>query len=253
MKKALFFALLVSCISFSQAQVLSFSYNYETIADGDTVILQAQANNEFQFTPAIRNDELFNLVCIIECSKLNNTTSEIVSVCTGLLCKDGYVSAPFALAGNTTYDETHIDFDVPADAEMGLFKITVYDTNNRNTQATMYVKMYNKNSNLGIAESGKTVNLTAYPNPATSEVAIDYSFDGNRGNLVVYAAGEGADIEADSALFRVEGNFACHFAIHRVDNQIAAVSIERVVDGDFACGRVGIGGQVDGLAALGNA
>jgi len=187
MKKALFFALLVSCISFSQAQVLSFSYNYETIADGDTVILQAQANNEFQFTPAIRNDELFNLVCIIECSKLNNTTSEIVSVCTGLLCKDGYVSAPFALAGNTTYDETHIDFDVPADAEMGLFKITVYDTNNRNTQATMYVKMYNKNSNLGIAESGKTVNLTAYPNPATSEVAIDYSFDGNRGNLVVYA------------------------------------------------------------------
>lgn len=187
MKKALFFALLVSCISFSQAQILSFSYNYQTIAEGDTVILQAGANNEFQFTPAIRNDELFNLVCIIECSKLNNTTSEIVSVCTGLLCKDGYVSAPFALAGNTTYDETHIDFDVPADAEMGLFKITVYDTNNRNTQATMYVKMYNKNGNLGIAESGKTVNLAAYPNPATSEVAIDYSFDGNRGNLVVYA------------------------------------------------------------------
>ena len=187
MKKALFFALLVSCISLTQAQILSFSYNGQNIAEGDTLTLKAASNNEFQFTPAIRNDELFNLVCIIECSKLNNTTSEIVSVCTGLLCKDGYVSAPFALAGNTTYDETHIDFDVPADAEMGLFKITVYDTNNRNTQATMYVKMYNKSSNLGIAESGKTVNLAAYPNLATSEVAIDYSFDGNRGNLVVYA------------------------------------------------------------------
>lgn len=186
MKKALFFALLVSCISFSQAQTLSFSYNYQTIADGDTVILQAGANNEFQFTPAIHNNALFNLVCIIECSKLNTTTSEIVSVCTGILCKDGYVSAPFQLAGNTTYSDTHIDFDVPADAEMGLFKITVYDTNNRNTQSTMYVKMYNKNGNAGIAQSEYNVALTAYPNPATGEVTVDYSLSNDHGTLVLY-------------------------------------------------------------------
>ncbi len=186
MKKTLFFALLVSCISFAQAQTLSFSYNYQPVAEGDTVILQAGANNEFQFTPAIHNNELFNLVCIIECSKLNTTTSEIVSVCTGILCKDGYVSAPFQLAGNTTYSDTHIDFDVPADAAMGLFKITVYDTNNHNSQATMYVKMYNKNGNLGIAQSDNNVALTAYPNPATGEVTVDYSLSNDHGTLVLY-------------------------------------------------------------------
>ena len=187
MKKALFFALLVSCISFSQAQVLSFSYNYETIADGDTVILQAQANNEFQFTPAIHNNDLFNLVCIIECSKLNTTTSEIVSVCTGMLCKDGYVSAPFQLAGNTTYSDTHIDFDVPADAEMGLFKITVYDTNNHNTQTTMYVKMYNKNGNLGIETNDNGTTFAAYPNPASDKVTVDYSIKEGNAAFVLYS------------------------------------------------------------------
>jgi len=187
MKKALFFALLVSCISLTQAQILSFSYNGQNIAEGDTLTLKAASNNEFQFTPAICNDELFNLVCIIECSKLNNTTSEIVSVCTGLLCKDGYVSAPFALAGNTTYDETHIDFDVPADAEMGLFKITVYDTNNRNTQSTMYVKMYNKNGNAGIETSDNSTTFAAYPNPASDKVTVDYSIEEGNAAFVLYS------------------------------------------------------------------
>ena len=186
MKKALFFALLVSCIGLAQGQqILSFSYNDTPVAEGDTLTLKAASNNELQFAPKIRNDELFNLVCIIECSKLNNTSSEIVSVCTGVICKDGYISAPFDLAGNTTYNEAHIEFDVPADAPMGLFKIRVYDTAAPSTEATMYVKVYNKNSNVGIANASN-ITLAAYPNPATSEVTVSYDLKESNSSLVLY-------------------------------------------------------------------
>lgn len=185
MKKALLLALLVSCITFSQAQTLSFSYNYQTIAEGDTVILQAGANNEFQFKPTIHNNEFFNLICIVECEKLNTTSSEIVSVCT-IVCKDGYVSVPFPIAGNSTYSDTDIEFDVPEDAPMGLFRVTVYDTNNRNSQATMYIKMYNKNGNVGIDELNSELTLTAYPNPASSLVTVNYSNADNHSTLALY-------------------------------------------------------------------
>lgn len=185
MKKVLFIALLISCTIFAQAQTITVSYNDVDVADGDTLTLKAPANNEIQFTPAIHNNDLQAKVCKIQAEKLNNTTSEIWSICTGLLCMSGYSSAPFTIAGNSTYDDLHIDFDVPADAPMGLFKITIYDTVNTGTRAFFFVKVFNKNSN-GIAEAGQSVSLRAYPNPATSEVRIDYSTNNSNSRLVVF-------------------------------------------------------------------
>ena len=184
MKKVLFISLLISCTIFAQAQTITVSYNDVDVADGDTLTLKAPANNEIQFRPTFQNNDFMNMVCRIQGEKLNNTTSEITSICTSV-CKDGYLSAPFLFAGNSTYEETVIDFDVPADAPMGLFKITIYDTVNTNTRAFFFVKVFNKNSN-GIAEAGQMVSLRAYPNPATSEVRIDYSTNNSNSRLVVF-------------------------------------------------------------------
>lgn len=185
MKKALLLALLISCIGAMQAQTLSFLYNGETVADGDTLSLQATARDEFEFAPAIRNNGTESRTCIIRCEKKNNTSTEIMSVCTGLLCKTGYTSAPFALQGETTYSEAHIDFLVPADAEMGLFKITVYDTLNTSESTSMFVKMYH-NDHVGIAENSNNIALSVYPNPAVSNVCISYSHV-DRGSLVLFS------------------------------------------------------------------
>ena len=184
MKRILFFALLVSCMSFTQAQILTVSYNNAEVADGDTLSLIAPANNEIQFRPIFNNNEFFNIVCRIQGEKLNNTTSEITSICT-VVCKDGYLSAPFPFPGNSTYDETVIDFDVPADAEMGLFKITIYDTANTDTRAYFFVKVYNKNA-AGIADVHNNVYVAAYPNPTYGQARIDYISNDGNGKLVVY-------------------------------------------------------------------
>lgn len=185
MKKALLLTLLVSCFGFAQAQSLSFLYNNEPVGEGDTLTLHATANNELEFAPAIRNNDDADRVCKIHCEKMNSTTTEIMSVCTGLLCKTGYTSAPFNLQGNYTYGEAHIDFLVPQDAAAGLFKITVYDTLNQSTKATMYVNVYPHSA--GIAENAGNSVLSAYPNPATSQVRIDYSLTKENATLVIYS------------------------------------------------------------------
>lgn len=184
MKKALLLTLLVSCICLTQAQTLSFMYNEQQVAEGDTLTLQASVNDELEFAPAIRNDNSSSRICIIHCEKLNTTSTEIMSVCTGLLCKTGYTSAPFSLQGNAIYSDAHIDFLVPADAPMGLFKISVYDTANTSIRSTMYVKMYH-NDHVGIAENSGDIVLNAYPNPATNEVCVNYSLTESRGSLVI--------------------------------------------------------------------
>lgn len=183
MKRVLTLALLISCISFAQAQTLTVSYNDAAVADGDTLTLTASSNDEIQFRPSFHNSWSSNLICRVQGERLNTTTVELWSICTGLLCVSGMQSAPFAIAAGSTYDDIHIDFMVPSDASMGLFKISVYDTLNTNTRAYFYVKVF---PHVGIAETEQSVSLNAYPNPAAGQVRVDYSANDGNGKLVVY-------------------------------------------------------------------
>lgn len=185
MKRILLSALLIGCVAFAQAQVLTVSYNGVDLQNGDTVNLKAGANDEIQFTPAFHNNDQANRVCRIVTEKLNNTTSEIWSICTGMLCMSGYTSAPFTIEGNGVYDDVHIDFSVPADAPTGLFKISVYDTNSVSVRFDFYARVYNKN-NTGINEARQNSFVNAYPNPATSTVSISYSNADANSQLVIY-------------------------------------------------------------------
>lgn len=183
MKRILFFALLISCISFANAQVLTVSYNGEEVTENDTLTLKAGNNNEIQFEPIFHNNEMFNLVCIVRGEKLNQTTAEIVSICT-IVCKDGYVSVPFPFSGNSTYGDTKVDFEVPEDAAPGLFKITIYDTADTETNASFYVKVYNKNA--GVEEAVASARVKVWPNPASEEVNVEYSQSNHEGSIRLY-------------------------------------------------------------------
>ena len=183
MKRVLFFALLVGCISYAQSQVLTVSYNNEAVPEGDTLSLTVTSGDEIQFRPAFHNNSSANMVCKISTERLNNTTTEVWSICTGLLCMSGNMSAPFTIAANSTYDDVHIDFAVPQDAPMGLFKINVFDTANTNVNTFFFAKVYPK---VGFETVDNNASFNAYPNPATSVANIVYSNNTDNGRLVVY-------------------------------------------------------------------
>lgn len=185
MKRILLSALLIGCVVFAQAQVLTVSYNGVDLQNGDTVSLKAGANDEIQFAPTVHNNGSSSRVCRFVAEKLNNTSTEIMSMCTGMLCMSGYSSAPFRVEGNSVYDEVHIDFIVPADAAPGLFKFSVYDTNIVSVSFDFYARVYNKNS-VGIAEANQDCFVNAFPNPAVSTVNVSYSNADANSELVVY-------------------------------------------------------------------
>lgn len=183
MKKTLFFALLVSCLSFAQSQILTVSYNDEAVNNGDTLTVKA-TSDDLIFRPVLYNNEPLNIVAQIAGEKLNNTTTEITSICAEV-CRAGYLSSPFIINGNSSYEQSYIDFSVPEDAADGLFKISIYDTADRSTEAYFYLIVKNKNS-VNIATTQNTIALNAYPNPAKDKTVVEYSMDENSGTLVLY-------------------------------------------------------------------
>lgn len=185
MKKIVFIAFAMLFSFGLQAQTITVSYNDEPVTSTDTLSLKADGD-EFQFRPYFTNNSNQNIVARIRVETLNETTTNVWSICTGLLCMTGAQSAPFTLTANATYTDTHIDFAVPEDAPMGLFKVTVYDTNSPSTKAVFHVKMYNMNATLSIDDVADEASFVAYPNPASGSVNIDYSLSNNEGELNVY-------------------------------------------------------------------
>jgi len=174
--KTLLLAILICGMGSANAQqILSFSYNGHEIADGATIDVKAASNNDLQFKPTINNNEIWDLVCRIEGKKVDNTEIDLYGICTGQLCMDGMMSAPFKVNGNSSYDDLHIDFDVPATAEPAVFELTVYDTSDVTNKGTIYVRVHNKDANLGISGVGQSITLHASPNPAATRTTVTYS------------------------------------------------------------------------------
>lgn len=185
MKKIVFIAFAMFLGFGLRAQTLTVSYNNDPVADNDTLSLKPE-DDEFEFKPFFTNNGTQSIVARIRVDQLNETPTHVWSICTGQLCVSGTQSAPFTLTAGMTYADAHIDFTVPEDAPMGLFKVTVFDTNSPNTKAEFFVKMYNKNAVVGICDVADEASFIAYPNPATSAVNVDYSLKSSTGELRLY-------------------------------------------------------------------
>ena len=186
MKKILFFSVLTLLVSFANSQIITISYNGTPLATGDTVSVKA-SGDEAKFYPVFSNNEFFNRICLIHVEKQNESATNVSSVCTGGVCMTGSYSAPLLLRGNHEYDSTYIDFYVPTDAEMALFKVEIYDTADNDINNHVYVRVYNKNATLGINPSvSDNCSLSSYPNPTSGKTTITYSIKGETGMLVMY-------------------------------------------------------------------
>lgn len=185
MKKIVFIAFAMLFSFGMRAQTITVSYNSEPVGTNDTLSLKPE-DDELEFKPFFTNNSMQSIVARIKVEKLNETTTNVWSICTGQLCVAGTQSAPFNIIAGMTYTDAHIDFSVPEDAPMGLFKVTVFDTNSPNNKAEFFVKMYNKNALLGICDVAEEASFVAYPNPANGAVNVDYSLKSHSGELRLY-------------------------------------------------------------------
>ena len=151
MKKTVFIALAMLFAMSAKAQTFSASYDNEPLGPTDTLSLKAE-EEDFEFKPHFQNNSSHNIIARIEIETLNETTTRVMSTCTGLLCMSGPASAPFQILANSNYTDTHIDFMVPEDAPMGLFRVHIYDTVNPNNETQFFLKLYNKNATVGISD-----------------------------------------------------------------------------------------------------
>lgn len=180
------------CLAYSQAQSIKIIYNGNQLNNGDTVTIKAEGDRdvlptgqyyyEAEFMPSIRNTSPVNCTVRIKAEKLNNSATFVKSVCAGL-CVDDSISLPFTLNMNSTYEGAYMHFAVPEEAEMGLFKFSITDTNNANNTAYVILKVFN--NTYGIEQASLNANLNAYPNPATTSLTLDYQMDAQRGEVVV--------------------------------------------------------------------
>lgn len=185
MKKTVFIALAMLFAMSAKAQTFSASYDNEPLGPTDTLSLKAE-EEDFEFKPHFQNNSSHNIIARIEIETLNETTTRVMSTCTGLLCMSGPASAPFQILANSNYTDTHIDFMVPEDAPMGLFRVHIYDTVNPNNETQFFLKLYNKNATVGISDVAEEASFVAYPNPTSGSVNIDYSLRNEEGEVRVY-------------------------------------------------------------------
>ena len=184
MKKTLFLSLLMGLALFSQAQSFSISYNGETVGTNDTLQLIA-TGDELKLTPVFTNNNFVNFVCKVSVESLNSTTSFVSSICTGDYCREGNESAPFDFPGNTTISQVYVDFYVPEDAAPGLYRMTIFDTNNHNINASCYAMVYNTNTTLDAHPAEAFLTTSCYPNPASDLVTITYNMNDDNGRIIV--------------------------------------------------------------------
>lgn len=184
MKKNLIFALAISCALFAQAQTITVSYNGTTFSQNDTLKVQA-TSDVLELYPTLRYDgDNEYIIAKITNTKTNNSAIELTQVCTGLSCMVGMNSAPFRLYNGQDYSDCHLVFEMPASQDLGVFKMVIKDTSNSNLSTSIYISV--ETPSAGINTTKTTTTLSAYPNPSSDIVKINYS-NANEGNMMIVA------------------------------------------------------------------
>lgn len=189
MKKTFFTLLLLAATTLLSAQSLQIENEGQVYENGETVICPFnEMYYEYFLDLGIRNNTDQEKVVVVEQDVVNTYENVMISFCWGqclVPLTNPTVSPEVVIPANTlSTEEFAIHINIP-DTETGVVKIiyNVYDVNNPDEKVSITVLA---GSNADVAESN--VNLGhAYPNPASSTVHFDYSFDGNSTvNAVVY-------------------------------------------------------------------
>lgn len=187
MKKIFTIIFLLATVVVS-AQSIQISYNGTALANGDTiteVVPELGVISDYYL-------ELTNVSQEPVTVKAIRTDLELVQGATASFCFDGNCFPPNTTeAGNVTIEPGatlthsdakafHLSYKTP-NAGISYVQVTFENKNDRMDKAIVIFKLVSNST--GIQNVVANSSLRAYPNPASGNVNIDYSYSGNASNL----------------------------------------------------------------------
>ena len=192
-KKSIITLMLLAAIGYVSAQSLQFEWDGNVFYDGEAIEC---TNDEYGYGEYIQHMQLRNLTSndmnvIIEKEVIETLEGTINSFCWGMCYgPDTYISpeAVTVLANSLNTDD--LSFHNIYDEDVYGYVVVryyAYDEHNPDERISIIVKFHK--SGEGVNDNTQTMGQ-AYPNPASSTVSFDYSFDGNLTAVVYNIVGQ---------------------------------------------------------------
>ena len=187
-RKSILTLMLMAVMGFISAQTIQFELDGIVFAEGETIVCNTEEYGEFLQEMQIRNLSSTDLKIIIEKEVIEDLEGTINYFCWGMCFSSNVIVSPEAITVaanslNTDPLSFHAMFE---DDVFGyvLVRYYAYDERHPDERISIIVKFHK--SGVGVSDNSRPMTMSqAYPNPASSMVHFDYSFDGNL-TAVVY-------------------------------------------------------------------
>ena len=184
MKKSFVTLVLLALIGYVSAQSLQFELNGQVFSEGETIVCSEPNEwGEFQQDMQLRNLTGNDLNVIVSKEVVLDLDGTMNYFCWGqCFSPDIFVSPePVMVAANSVTNEGALSFHTMFDEDVyGKVEVrySAYDERQPDDPVSIIVRFHK--SGVGVAENSRPMSLShAYPNPATTTVNFNYSFDGN--------------------------------------------------------------------------
>lgn len=191
MRKSIFTLILLALASFVSAQTLQFEWNGHVYDEGEIIecINDEYGVGEYIQHMQIRNLASDSLHVVVEKEIIEDLDGTMNFFCWGsCFSPDVFVSPrPVTVEANSVTNEGALSFHVMFDEGIfGKVRMRYLAYSEENPEERVSIIVVFTKSGAGVADHSYTMTMgKAYPNPASSQVHFDYSFDG-RLSAVVY-------------------------------------------------------------------
>lgn len=187
--------MLLAAIGYVSAQSLQFELDGNVFYDGEAIeCTTINEWGEYFQDMQLRNLTSDDLNVIVEKEVVENLDGTMNWFCWGLcFSPDVFVSPnPVTVAANSITEESALSFHAMFNDDVFgylVVKYSAYDERHPDERVSIIVKFHKSGEGIDDNTSSMTMSQ-AYPNPASSMVSFDYSFDGNLTAVVYNIVGQ---------------------------------------------------------------
>ena len=195
-KKSIFTLMFLAVIGCVSAQSLQFEWNGHVFEEGETIEC---TNDEYGYGEYIQHMQLRNLTStdlnvLVEKKVIEDLEGTINFFCWGMcFSPDIFVSpSPVAVAANSVTNEEALSFHTMFEENVfGKVQVMYSAYDERHPDEAVTINVVFKKSGVGVIENSRPMTMSnAYPNPASSYVHFNYSFDGHLSAVVYNLMGQ---------------------------------------------------------------
>jgi hypothetical protein len=189
-KKSIFLVMLFAAIGCVSAQSLRFEWNGHIYSEGETIEC---TNDEYGIGEYIQHMQIRNLTSsdqnvVVEKEVMEDLEGTSNTFCWAGNCfGPGTIVSPASLVPANGLNTDDLSFHVTFEEQVFgvvVMRYYAYDERHPDERISIMVKFHK--SGAGLAENSRPMTMSrAYPNPASTVVHFNYSFDGNL-TAVVY-------------------------------------------------------------------